>query len=102
MNCRPDDIAIITIRCENKANWHKLVKVERPAFFEPGKWEVVALQELQALHTHGNYLVKVPAGSRGIICDTTLRPLRGDPGTDEVIRRIGLPRPLHHPNTNPV
>lgn len=101
LNCREGDIARI-VNC-TIGNTNRLVRVVRPA--SPSDLEVGGVllgvdhawvvEALQPLHTWLGPMAG--AGSLGLICDDRLRPIRDQPGEDEMLRIAGMPKPVKAP-----
>ena len=111
--CVPGDLAMI-VR-SNAGNEGRLVRVlgapepgeraaicpltGRPTIWSPGDghaWTCLALQALDyiswpAARPGAVLRGQEGAGSRIVLLDAQLRPLRDGPGEDEVLRRVGLP-----------
>jgi hypothetical protein len=93
MNVQAGDTAMMT----DPENYGRLVHVDQPhedySFITHQRvWRCTALQTIRCGYVHGGHYGDQPPGQ--VICayDRQLRPIRDNDGTDEVIRKVGLPK----------
>lgn len=99
MRCRPGDLAMVVDDHEEPANNGGLVRVLRRAdpgdYHSPVDWHCTALSHLR-MPLFASSVVVEPGHVVGYR-DVELRPLRGDPGRDETLEWVSVPRYGMHP-----
>jgi hypothetical protein len=90
MNCKPGDMAVI-VRSHDTRNIGRLVTVLRPYPRIEASWWICSGSVLHGIFSDW------PTGAEVGMYDSHLRPIRDQPGDDEMLSITGLPSETKQP-----
>jgi hypothetical protein len=93
MNCKPGDLAVVVGAYRLDGNIGGLVRVDaKYAGWDVPAWWCETLTHFKAHFEVAGVDVDIKPGTRAVVADKQLRPLRDNPWKDETLEWAGLPK----------